>query len=284
MDILIHCASGSEDIIVQGTQNMLDAAYRSGVKRFVHLSSAEIYGNQNGMIDEKSQSLNSDSSYARSKLEAEKACWSFNQKGLPVTILRPSIVYGPFSKDWTVRLAERLLGGDWGIFQDIGEGTCNLIYISDLVSGIFLAAQENAAAGEAFNMVGPDLLTWNQYFQKFNSALGGPELKVIPQQKARLRASLMSPLRASAKLIKAHFERPLKRFAQRYRPAKIIMKSAETKIKYVATPVEFSLYSRNAVYASTKAKDVLGFQPRFDIDTGLKLTSNWLNLLGLTNK
>jgi nucleoside-diphosphate-sugar epimerase len=284
VDIVIHCASGSEEGIVQGTRNMLDAAYRSGVKRFIHLSSAEIYGDESGTIDESFPYLESGSPYGKAKIEAEKTCWSFFRKGLPLTIIRPSIVYGPFSKDWTIRLAERLQSGDWGVFQGIGDGICNLIYISDLVSGIVLAVHKKEAAGEAFNLVGPDLMTWNQYFQKFNAALGLPEINSIPRQKARLRAGLMRPFRSSAKLAKAHFEIPLKKFAQKYRPAKGLMKSIETKLKLAASPVEFSLYMRNATYISTKAKELLGFQPKFDIDTGLKLTAAWLELNGLTKR
>lgn len=282
VDIIIHCASGTEEGIVQGTQNMLDAAHRSGIKRFVYLSSAEIYGDQSETVDESFPYLESGSPYGRAKIEAEKACWSFGQKGLPLTIIRPSIVYGPFSKDWTVRLAERLQSGDWGVFQGIGDGICNLIYVSDLVSGILLAAHENAATGEAFNMVGPDLITWNQYFQKFNAAIGRPEINWIPQRKARLRAGLIAPFRSPAKLAKAHFEIPLKKLAQKYRPAKALMKSVEMKLKLGARPSEFSLYSRNATYISTKAKTLLGFQPKFDIDAGLKLTVAWLDFIGLT--
>ena len=284
VDIVIHCASGSEEIIVQGTENMLDAALQSNLRGFVHLSTAEIYGNASGEINETCPLSDSPSPYGRAKIEAEKICRAYGLKGLPISVIRPSIVYGPFSKDWTVRLAERLRSGDWGKFQGIGQGICNLIYISDLVSGILLAAHAKAAIGEAFNMVGPDLLTWNEYFLRFNAALGLPELKVIPQQKARLRARLVSPLRAYAKFAKARFEKPLRNIAQKYRPAKTIMKSLETKMKLAARMTDFSLYSRNAMYRSTKAENLLGFKPKFDLAAGLKLTAAWLDLHGLAKK
>jgi len=248
------------------------------------LSTAEIYGNASGEINETCPLSDSPSPYGRAKIEAEKICRAYGLKGLPISVIRPSIVYGPFSKDWTVRLAERLRSGDWGKFQGIGQGICNLIYISDLVSGILLAAHAKAAIGEAFNMVGPDLLTWNEYFLRFNAALGLPELKVIPQQKARLRARLVSPLRAYAKFAKARFEKPLRNIAQKYRPAKTIMKSLETKMKLAARMTDFSLYSRNAMYRSTKAENLLGFKPKFDLAAGLKLTAAWLDLHGLAKK
>jgi nucleoside-diphosphate-sugar epimerase len=283
VDIVIHCASGSGEIIVQGTQNMLDTASRLGIRRFIHLSTAEVYGNQTGDIDESHPFQESGNSYGKAKIEAEKLCRKYSEKGLPVTVIRPSIVYGPFSKDWTVGLAQSLQSRNWGILEGIGDGICNLIYISDLVSGILIAARHEAALGEAFNMSGPDIVTWNQYFQKFNAALGLPELRAIRSRKARLYSGLMKPVRSSAKFLLAHFASPLKKISQRYRPARIAMKAFEKKMKTTPQSDEFSLYSRNAVYLSAKARDLLGFQPKFDLDTGLALTVSWLNQLGLTD-
>jgi len=280
VDVVIHCVSGSPETIVRGTRNVLAASLRSGVRRLVHLSTAEVYGRTEGAIDESFPLAGTEDAYGAPNIEAERACREFQELGLPVSILRPSIVYGPFSKDWSIRLAERLRTGDWGVFPGIGDGICNLIYVSDLVSAILRAAREEAAVGEAFNVVGPDRLTWNEYFRAFNAALGFPELKVVPERKARLSAGLMRPLRASAKFAKAHFEDPLKRFALRYRTAQKVMKTLETKTKYAAQPAEFALYSRNATYLSTKAGDRLGFHPAFDIATGLRLTAEWLDLHG----
>ena len=133
---VVHCAyNDSREVIVQGTQNMLEAAQRSGVKRFVYLSTAEVYGTDvSGQIDEMFPYQYTGREYTDSKIEAEKLCWEFYGKGLPLTILRPSIVYGPFSKSWLVRMAQRLLSGKWGMFENYGDGNCNLVYVDDLVS------------------------------------------------------------------------------------------------------------------------------------------------------
>src|SRR5208282_5199642 len=45
MNVVVHCAFGDRDVIVKGTENVLDAAYKNDVKQFVHISTAEIYGN-----------------------------------------------------------------------------------------------------------------------------------------------------------------------------------------------------------------------------------------------
>jgi nucleoside-diphosphate-sugar epimerase len=276
-----HCAIGGRDVITKGTKNVLDVALRLGVKRFVHLSTAEVYGNVSGNIDETFSYQYTGNPYADSKIEAEKLCWEFYEKGLPVTVIRPSIVYGPFSKDWTVLLAQRLQSGNWGLFKGYGEGICNLVYIHDLVSAILLAASLENAVGEAFNINGPEMITWNQYFQKFNAALGLPELDTRDPASSKLRSAIMEPVRSSARYILNHFGSSVKRIAARSRLAKAAMKQAEKTIRATPTLSELSLYNRDAFYLTSKAQDMLGYNPKFDIDTGLQMTVSWLDHLGL---
>ncbi len=280
---VIHCATGSSEVIIQGTKNMLEVAQKRRIGRFVHLSTAEVYGDRCGRIDESCPYQYTGRPYGDSKIEAEKLCWEHNETGLAVTVIRPSIVYGPFSKDWTVRFAANLQSGNWGIFKGIGEGICNLIYVSDLVSGILLAARHEAAVGEAFNIVGPESISWNQYFQRFNTALGLPELQIIQSPKTRLRAIIMEHARSSAKFVMSHFADPLKKISQRFGYARELMKSAERTIRTTPRPSELSLFDRDALYLTTKAEEVLGFRPRFDVETGLGLTVRWLDQVGLVD-
>jgi len=280
---VIHCVSGSKEGIVQGTGNMLDMALEEGVERFVHLSTAEIYGDVSGEIDETFPHQDTGDVYAHSKIEAEKLCWQAYEKGLPVSVLRPSIVYGPFSKDWTMRFAQNLQSGNWGIFKGYGEGICNLIYVADLVQAVLLACTHEKAVGEAFNLKGPDSVTWNEYFRRFNAALGLPELTLIAPGSAKLRTSVMEPVRYLAKFALSHFEGPLRGISQRFRYAKTLMKSAERSIKTTPRPAELSLFNRRAVYVTTKAQKMLGYTPMFDLDTGLEMTVRWLVHLRLVD-
>ncbi len=280
---VIHCASGSSDVIVRGTQQMLDAAQKAKVERFVYLSSAEVYGSASGRIEETFRCDAAGNPYGDAKREAERLCDEHSRKGVPVTIVRPSIVYGPFSKDWTVRLALSLQSGNWGIFNGYGEGKCNLIYIADLVCGILSAMNREAAIGEAFNLVGPEVITWNDYFQRFNAALGLPELRTVDPKSARVRVGILEPTRIFAKFLLAHFGRPLKGISQRSGQARAIMKSFEKTIKTCPRLEDLNLYDRDALYVTRKAEQVLGFQPRFGVSQGLELTCGWLRQVGLAN-
>jgi nucleoside-diphosphate-sugar epimerase len=282
---VIHCAKGpSAASIIQGTQNVLEAALRQGVRRFVYLSTAEVYGDQIGEIDEMTSVRKTENPYGDAKIEAEKLCWEYHARGLPVTVIRPSIVYGPFSKTWTVGIALKLKSGNWGIFKSHGDGLCNLIYITDLVSAIVAVTRDEHAVGQAFNLNGPEVLTWNQYFQRFNAALSLPELKVVEPGGASLRATIMEPVRSSAKFAKTHFERPIRKVAATFGPAKDLMKYVEATMKTTPRPSEFSLYNRKALYVDRKARDMLGWRPQLDLDSGLKLSVHWLRQLGFVSQ
>lgn len=281
--IVIHCATGLRDVIVQGTRNMLEVALKLGVKRFVHLSTTAVYGNASGEIGETSPCQSMGWEYGDAKIEAEKLCWEFYEQGLPLTMLRPPIVYGPFSEDRVVRFAHKLQSGNWGIFEGYGEGLCNLLYVADAVSGILLAARHERAVGEAFNLNGPEVITWNQYSQRFNAALGLPDLKVASPSSSKLRAAMMQSVKSSAKFVLDHFEGPLKKIYERSRGARSVMQFAEKSIKTTATLAELNLYNRRAVILTSKAQEMLGYNPRFNVDAGLQLSVSWLKHLGLVD-
>lgn len=285
VDWVIHCAYTDErQIIVEGTRNMLEAALRAGVKRFVFVSTAEVYGNAvSGNITEAHAPQISGWEYPDGKIEAEHLCMEYYKKGVPVTILRPSIVYGPFSLTWVVGYALRLLSGNWGLFQEYGDGTCNLIYVDDLVSAILLAAYNDAAVGEIFNVNGPDVVTWNQFFQKFNLLLGGPELKEIDSTKLKFKATTIGFARQSAMALKNQFGPAVGKTSRLFlsmeqrQNIKRRMKRAQYSMKTTANTRDLDrLYSRKAYFDMTKAKEKLGYQPQFDMETGLQLSVEWL--------
>lgn len=284
VDCVIHCVSGSIEALVEGTKNMLDVALEQKVKRFVHISTTEVYGDPKGEIDETAPLKRVGSLYGDAKIDAENLCWESYQKGLPVTIVRPPIVYGPFSKDWTVGFAKKLESGNWGIYKNFGNGTCNLIYVSDLVSGILLAARDERAIGQAFNLTGPESITWNEYFQKFNNALKLPELKVIEPEKAKLRAAALEPVRSFGKFLLKHFNAPLRKMSQKYSQARALMQYTDKTLKTTPRGADLSLYNRDVRYLNTKARDMLGYQPAFNVDRGLDLSVKWLSNVGLAEQ
>lgn len=281
---VIHCAVGDRNVIVQGTKNLLEGALRAKVERFVHLSTAEVYGSVSGSIDESFPYQYTGSEYADSKIEAEELCWAAYESGLAVTVLRPSIVYGPFSAVWTTGLARRLQSGRWRVLQGDGEGTCNLVFVNDLISGILLAAGHESAVGEAFNITGPELITWNAYFQRFSAALGLPELHEMSPTGSKLRSAIMEPIRTSASRILGAFRDPIMEMYMRYGVIRRAIRGGKRLIETTPTLAELGLYNRRARYLTSKARSMLGYRPVFDVDTGLQLSVRWLEHHGLVDR
>ncbi len=278
---VIHCAKGSYDTIPQSTRNVLEAATCNGVERIVHVSTAEVFGAQVGQIDESFPCASMNDSYGDNKIKAEEICQEFIAKGFPISIVRPPIVYGPFSKTFTVNIAYKLLSGNWGIYKGLADGMCNLIYVTDLVDGILRAAESDAAIGQVFILNGTDLPTWNDYFARFNDALGLPPLKVFEPQSIGITTKLKEPLRNTIKFARDHFERAIKQMAAKQPLARRLMKFVETGMKTTPRLHDLKLYQRKATYLNNKAQRVLGYQPAIGLDEGLLLSVQWLEQIGM---
>jgi len=277
---IVHSVLGDGKVNVEGTHNLLEAAKKHGVQRFVHLSTAEVYGEPSGKIVETTPYGYTGWEYSDSKIEAEKLCFEYYAQGVPITVLRPSIIYGPFSKMWIIRFAKRLQSGRLGIFKGYGEGYCNLIYIDDLVQGIWLAANHDAAIGEAFNMNGPEIITWNEYFRRLNAALHLPDLPEISPLRARFKAISVDLTRSILVFIQNHMSKRMKKRligGTRRTAMGQLADSARSSVRAAVLLRELDhLYSRNAIYVATKAQRMLSYRPKYDVDTSLQLSVAWL--------
>jgi nucleoside-diphosphate-sugar epimerase len=276
---VVHCAyAGDKPSIIEGTRNMLEASLRAGVERFVYLSTAEVYGpHVEGDIIESQPYQYSGRDYSDGKIDAEQLCLEYHAKGLPVTILRPSLIYGPLGQSWTVRVATRLQSGNWGTFEEYGSGYCNLVYVDDLVSAIFSSIENPESAGEAFNINGPDVVTWNEYFQRFNQQLGGPPLPVISARSSRLKSVLRDGAQMVTSAAVDRFRGRVTRINQREGVGSAVIRHVKKALHTTPSQRELdSLYSRRARYVTTKAEELLQYSPRFDLDEGLRLSVLWL--------
>ena len=273
---IVHCAGGSPEANVAGTECLLKAATESEIERFVHLSSVAVYGEASGDVDERHPLAADGSPYAEAKIEGERLCLMYAAEGLPVVILRPSIVYGPFSASWTIEFAERLGAGPWLLPDEATRGTCNLVYIDDLVAAILLSLETKQGVGEAFNISGGERVTWGEYFRALNHAMGLGDLSPKGALVSRLAAGAMMPVRRTGKWALQHFQKPIMHMYQRYRPVKAVLKRVEGMIRQTPTTGEFTMYSREVFFTVDKAARSLGYRPAFTMADGVELSAAWL--------
>ena len=116
---VFHCAACSTDWApeatyqaanVEGTANVLEAALGvPELERFVHVSTADIYGYPEVPCGEDHAFANVGLPYNRTKGVGEALVWDAARKhGLPVTVVRPATIYGPRGKDFTQEIATML--------------------------------------------------------------------------------------------------------------------------------------------------------------------------------
>ncbi|MCX7725931.1 MAG: NAD(P)-dependent oxidoreductase [Chitinispirillaceae bacterium] len=146
VDAIVHCAAALplykvSDIFsteVNGTENLLQVAYKKGIKRFIHISSTAVYGVPDHHPIKEEDKLVGVGPYGVSKIEAEKVCNEYRKKGMCIPILRPKSFIGP------ERLGVFALLYEWARdghnFPIIGKGNnrYQFLDVEDLCEAIFL--------------------------------------------------------------------------------------------------------------------------------------------------
>lgn len=146
IDAIVHCAAALplykvSDIFsteVNGTENLLKYTYQKKIKRFIHISSTAVYGipDHHPIVEE--DKLCGVGPYGEAKIEAEKICYEYRQKGVCIPILRPKSFIGP------ERLGIFALLYEWARdghnFPIIGKGNnrYQFLDVEDLCEAIFL--------------------------------------------------------------------------------------------------------------------------------------------------
>jgi dTDP-glucose 4,6-dehydratase len=140
---------------VRGTQVLLEAARECGVRRFVHVSTDEVYGSlgPTGLFTEDSP-LAPSSPYSASKAASDLLALSYARTfGLPVVVTRCSNNYGPYQfpeKLIPLMIANALRDLPLPVYGD-GMNVRDWIHVDDHCRGLLLAL-ERGADGEVYNL------------------------------------------------------------------------------------------------------------------------------------
>lgn len=321
-DIVFHCAydfAGDtrhrRTVSVKGTENVAEAALGVGVSRVVHVSTVSVYGTPDGDLDEGCPRVTSGDVYAETKLEAENLMLGYHrEKGFLVTIVQPTIVYGPFSRPWTTGIVEQLQKGQVALPDD-GGGYCSAVYIDDVIDGMILAAVKDEAIGECFLLSADKPVTWCDFFGAYEHILGvrsvvclpAEDLKEVPgrqhgsgagsslQQQWRkvlsipeVRVALKEtpvlnwPFRlvkgrapALWDRLKARLLEPSPDSPARPRPGVSGPSGAGSRTLQLH-PGRLALYRAKTRVRIDKARRVLGYAPAFDLERGMALTAHFI--------
>jgi nucleoside-diphosphate-sugar epimerase len=175
-----------ERIHFQGTKNVVDAAKRKGIKRFVHMSAL---GSRPDAV----------SNYHKTKFAAEQY---LRASGLEWTIFRPSLIHGPggefmrMEARWARRTAPPFLFMPYfgaGVMGFGGAGKLQPVFVGDVARAFVDALEKRKTIGEIYLLAGPDELTWPQFHHAASRAIVGHERMTFPMPvwAAKLNAAIL---------------------------------------------------------------------------------------------
>jgi UDP-glucose 4-epimerase len=182
------------NVNVNGTQNVLKAAYKYG-KKVVFSSTSEVYGRNPKVpwTEDDDRVLGATTidrwCYSTSKAVGEHFCFAYHKLGMPVTVVRYFNVYGPrldkvdVGRLFTIFMGQLLRGADLTVIGD-GSQTRSFTYVTDAVAATVAAGLVPGADGQAIN-IGVDVETSVLEFAKLMLELYGPtrsQIKFVSQE------------------------------------------------------------------------------------------------------
>ena len=313
-DIVFHLAfgtQGSDDerrtATVEGTRVVCEAALRAGVSRVVHVSTFSVYGPaQAAELREDMPRKATGDVYADSKIEAEKLVLDFHAKrGLPVVVVQPTIVYGPYAfwSTWPIR---QLQAGP--VVRPEGTGVCNAVYVDDVVRALIAAATVPAIEGEVFLISGDAPCDWAEYYAAYADMIpdGGtvetePYRDVLRKSRASARGSTLPSLvrkgigsaRVRRAVLKVPAARTLYRRIKSATPSFAWQRLREWSGAARTGPVrrrQYPLESHVELFRSPtrvridKAVKALGWKPQVGLREGVARTRAWAQWFGLIGR
>lgn len=260
-DVVVHTAALVSNSIadadmwrvnVLATRNLIAAAEKHKVRRFVQISSIVAYGNSaEGELDEEQPVHADGGSYVLTKLASEHAVLAATANSpMELVIIRPGDVYGPGSRPWVILPIEAINKGQF-MLPAKGQGFFRPIFISDLIRGIALAVSTKEAAGEIFNLSCEGYMTTAEFFSHHYQWMNkrGP-LKV---------STGLAMFAASA-------------------ATKLAQMTGGVNEASTATIVQLCTKSW---FSIAKAERVLGWKPEVSFEDGMQQSKQWAQAQGL---
>ena len=239
-----------EEVNVQGTRNVLEAAARHGVGKFIYCSTCGVHGNVDNPPATEDAPINAADYYQQTKYNAEPLVMEFDRQGLPSVILRPAAIYGPGDPERFLMIFRRAASGRFPMFGS-GRTLYHPLYIDNLVDAFVQAQEPGRGNGEAYLIADQKYLSIEELVKAVGRAL---------DVDVRITHYPLLPL-----MIAGHVcETVCKPF----------------RIKPPIFPRRVDWFRQNRAFDITKAQRDLGYEPGVGLDEGLRRTAKWYRAEG----
>ena len=194
--------------------------------------------------------------YSKTKAAAEQLLLTeYTESQLPVVIIRPGNVYGPGKTLWLLRVFKAIQRDHIALINQ-GQGIFLHTYIDNLIDALLLAIDAQHACGEILEITdGDNTTTWAEYLNYLSHLAVG---KNITRSLSTTSAHLLSRLSMIAYALFA--------------------------IKPRITPLAVSIFTNTHPVSIEKARRILGYDPKIDLEVGLKKVAQWLKKEGYVDR
>ena len=263
IDIVFHCAAVVTDwapqslfdtVNIGGMENLCRAAALARVKRFVEMSTNDVFGlDENVTIDETYPLKKWNEPYADTKIAAEEVAWRYyREHKLPVTMVYPCWVYGPGDKTFVPLTADAILKKEMMFWRrDVHVWPT---YIDNLIDLLMKISTDKRAVGNGYLVHDGEMTTFQNFCAEIAGALGAkaPKLR-IPYFVAYAAAVVME----------------------------LIWRVLKKKSRPLITTYTVKNLGSRLNFSIAKAARELGWKPRITYREGLAKTLAWLKTLDL---
>lgn len=219
VDVVVHCAARvhqmtefqkPEDVLESyrevntlGTLNLARQSAKSGVKRFIFISSIKVNGEKTltGESFKPDLTCSPKDPYGISKYEAEIGLRKIaNETGMEVVIIRPPLVYGPGVKANFEAMMTLMNKGIPLPFGAINNQR-SLVYIDNLVSLILTCCEHPGAVNKTFLVSDDEDVSTTRLMQQIAKSMGKPSRLIpVPQRLIELGARILGKSHLSDRL------------------------------------------------------------------------------------
>ncbi|HOO92127.1 MAG TPA: NAD-dependent epimerase/dehydratase family protein [Opitutales bacterium] len=234
-----------DEVNVGGTRNVVDAAWRHKVRKFVYCSTCGVHGNIDHPPAGEDAPIQPADYYQRTKYEAEPIVAEYQAKGLETVILRPAAIYGPGDPERFQMIFRRVAKGSFPMFGN-GKTFYHPLYIDNLVDAFMACMAPGVGSGGVYLIADEHYYAISAIVEKVAAALNVP---------SKIQYYPVWPL-----VVAGHIcEKACKPF----------------RITPPIFPRRVDWYRQNRAFKIESAKRDLGYAPKVDLDEGLRRTAEW---------
>ena len=242
------------NVNVNGTRNVFEAAEKNNIKKVIYCSTQGVHGHISNPPGNENSPIKPEDYYQQTKYEGELVAGEFIKKGMKVTIIRPTAIYGPGDPERFYMIFKRVKTGSFPMFGN-GKTYYHPVYIENLTDAFILSMDLEKGNGQTYIIGDEEYFTIKEIVKRVGKALNKDvKIKFYP----------ILPLVISGHVV----EKICKPFG-------------------IAPPIfprRVDWFRQVRAFNIDKAKSELGYRPNIDIDEGLKNTADWYEEMGYFSK